>query len=288
MRTVVRDVSFVLVRCSKQCIAAVITIALVFCRLDYMVELQGARVFVMSSAVIATAAAVEIGKKGENMAWHLLAHHVAIVCIILYAFDRLIWCAANYLQDADNAEFAAFLMSDNIFAKLPKYPRASVEMIIKYAQLQVLGTALEIPTSLARLHDAVKKYAARYEPTWQASGNTACDSVLLLHISLTLCACACACACMQDYLPTSRSMHFASFLCWLLLKVVFVPAFTIYLLADYAPESSHIPFTYYTVVVTQVIFWLASLWVCRVLWIRYEYVPTISPRISTQRMSDCV
>jgi hypothetical protein len=147
----------------------VITIALVFCRVNYMVELQGARVFVMSASVIASAAAVEIGKKGENMAWNLLAHHVAIVCIILYAFDRLIWSSANYLQDADGQEFAAFLMSEDIFAKLPEHPRASVEMIIKYAQLQVLGTALEIPTSLARLHDAVKKYAARYEPTWQVS-----------------------------------------------------------------------------------------------------------------------
>jgi hypothetical protein len=73
-------------------------------------------------------------------------------------------------------------------------------------------------------------------------------------------------------------MHFASFLCWLLLKVIFVPAFTIYLLVDYAPESSHIPFTYYVVVASQVVFWLASLWVCRVLWIRYEYVP-ISHRV---------
>src|SRR5690554_2136622 len=131
---------------SRQCIAAVVAIAIVFCELEYMVHLQGARVFIMSSAVIATAAVMEISKKGEGMAWHLLAHHVAIVIIILYAFDRLIWVAANYLTDADNDEFFAFLTSENIFAKLPKHPRASVEMIIKYAQLQVVGTALEIPT----------------------------------------------------------------------------------------------------------------------------------------------
>src|SRR3546814_8619326 len=117
-----------------------------------MVELKGARVFVMSSAVIATAAALEIGKKGENIAWNLLAHHVAIVGIILYAMDRLIWATANYLDDANDEEFAAFLMSENIFAKFPKYPRASVEMIIKYAQLQVLGTADRKSTRLNSSH----------------------------------------------------------------------------------------------------------------------------------------
>src|SRR3546814_778261 len=67
-------------------------------------------------------------------------------------------------------------------------------------------------------------------------------------------------------------MHLASLVCWVLLKVIFVPGFTIYLLAEYAEDSPHIWFTYAVVMVTQLIFWVASIWVCYALWLRYQYV----------------
>ena len=150
--------------------------------------------FIMSSAMIVTAAVLEIGKKGETVAWNLLFHHLAITAISLFALDRLIWAIADYLATANDVEFLSFLTTENIFEKLSDKQQADVELIIKYAQLQVVGTALEIPTILARLHHRVKVYAAKYEPSWQVQSSNA-RRLLIPKIHFVTGASSSSCVC---------------------------------------------------------------------------------------------